>query len=99
MGICGYLVFTEDGATPALAARLTALPGCDVVRAERRDLLLLVTESTTADEEAALRETLEEMEGVSALVLTFGEIDPETPVGDPLGANRGKNRRLPVIDP
>ena len=88
MAICSYLVFAEDGATAVLAERLTALPGCDVVRAERRDLLLLVTESATSAEEAALRETLEKVEGIAALVLTFGEVDPETPLGDPLGASR-----------
>ena len=99
MAICGYLVFSETGAGPALAERLAALPGCDVVPAENRDLLLLVTDSQGADEEAALREKVEQVEGVSALVLTFGEVDPDTPLADPLAASREKGRRLPVFGP
>jgi nitrate reductase NapAB chaperone NapD len=93
MAICGYLVFSETGAGPALSKRLAALPGCDVVPAKNRDLLLLVTDSQGVDEETALRERVEQLEGVSALVLTFGEVDPDTSLADPLA----KGRRLPVF--
>ena len=79
MPICGYLVFTERGRRRALAERLAALPGCDVVPAENQDLLLLVTDASGPGEDEALRRTVTEMDGVSALLLTFGEVPAGTP--------------------
>ena len=75
MSICGYLVLAEPGAAPALAGRLAELPGCDVVAARAHDVLLLVTDSEGAHDDAAVRERVERMEGVAALVLTFGDVD------------------------
>lgn len=77
MTILSYLVLCEPGAAPGLNGRLAALPGCDVVSAQDHDLLLLVTESAGPEQDATLRERLQAMEGVSALVLTFGNVDPD----------------------
>jgi nitrate reductase NapAB chaperone NapD len=77
MTICGYLVLTEPGAAPAVAGRIAALPGCEVVRAQRHDLLLLVTETAGADADERLRARLESTAGVSALLLTFGQLHPD----------------------
>ena len=76
MAICSYVVLTEAGSAAALAERLGALPGCDMVPADRHDLLLLVTESGGPEEDAALRERLQAMEGVAGLFLTFGDLRP-----------------------
>jgi nitrate reductase NapAB chaperone NapD len=103
MPICSYLVIPEEGSARELTRRLGALPGCDVTRAENRDVLLLVTDTPGPDEDRALRETVEGMEGIHALVLAFGEIDPDTPQADPLADGRSKRRkrgrRLPVTNP
>lgn len=100
MPVCSYLVIPERGAAETLARRLEALPGCDVARAENRDVLLLVTDTPGPQEDRELRGTLEEMDGIHALVLAFGEIDPETEEADPLSAGRKpRRRRLPVVDP
>jgi nitrate reductase NapAB chaperone NapD len=98
MPVCSYLVIPEEGATEEVAARLGALPGCDVAPAENRDLLLLVTDTPGPEEDTALRDRLEAMEGIHALILAFGEIDPETHQGDPVAQGR-RRRRLPVVDP
>lgn len=101
MAICSYLVIPEEGRAGSLAERLASLPGCDVVPARNRDLLLLVTDTDGPDEDEALRSRLEGMEGLQALVLTFGEIDPETEEADPVARTRKrrrKDRRLPVVD-
>jgi nitrate reductase NapAB chaperone NapD len=74
MPICSYLVVPAVGEIEAVRTRLASLPGCDVVRAANRELLLLVTETADPAAEAALREAIERLDGVSALVLTFGEI-------------------------
>ncbi len=102
MPICSYLVIPERGAARRVERRLTDLSGCDVTRARNRDVLILVTETPGLEEENDLRERIEAMEGIQALLLTFGEIDPETPVRDPVsvGRNRREDRRpLPVVDP
>lgn len=90
MAICSYLVIPARGAAVDVAARLSALPGCEVVRAENRELLILLTESGSPEEEESLRQQVEAVDGIHALILTFGDIDPETPVGDPV---KGGKRR------
>jgi len=98
MPVCSYLVIPERGAAEQVAVRLRSLPGCDVAPAENRGLLLLVTDTPGPEEDNALRNRLEGMEGIHALILAFGEIDPETHQGDPVAQGR-RRRRLPVVDP
>ncbi len=78
MPICSYLVIAESGASEQVAMRLLALPGCDVAPAENRDVIILVTDTPDLEEERTLRETVEKTEGIQALLLTFGEIEPGT---------------------
>lgn len=101
MPVCSYLVIPEPGAGDVLANRLAALSGCDVVRAENRDVLLLVTDTPDPEADRELRDTVERLPGIHALVLSFGEVDPDTEECDPLTERRGKTRRrrLPVVDP
>ena len=75
MAICGYLVLAVPGAAPRLAERIAALPGCDVVTVPGQDLILLVTESTGPEEDAALRARIEALEGLAGVQLTFGDLD------------------------
>jgi nitrate reductase NapAB chaperone NapD len=96
--ICSYLVIPEDGASVLVAERLATLPGCDVVPAENRDVLILVTDTPGLEEESALRRRVEALDGIQALLLTFGEIDPDTTMGDPIKVGQ-HGRRLPVLDP
>jgi nitrate reductase NapAB chaperone NapD len=85
MAICGYVVLSKPGAAPVLAGRLAALPGCEVVTAPGRDVLLLVTDSAAAGDDASLRERIERTAGVAALFLTFGAVAPPAPARDPVG--------------
>jgi len=100
MPVCSYLVIPETGALEDLAGRLRGLPGCDVAKAENRGLLLLVTDTRGPEEDEALRRRLEGMDGIHALVLAFGEIDPEVGGSVSPGGERGsRSRSLPVVDP
>ncbi len=92
MPVCSYLVLPEPGGAPTLSRRLAALPGCDVTRSSNRNLLLLVTDTPSPEKDRELRSTLQNLEGIHALILTFGEIDPDTEEADPVGAGR-KHRR------
>ncbi len=84
MPVCSYLVISEPNAAQDLANRLAKLPDCDVIRARNRDVLLLVTDTPGPREDRELRERIEGLEGIQALVLSFGEVDPDTGEGDPL---------------
>jgi nitrate reductase NapAB chaperone NapD len=74
MVICSYVVLPAPGFADTLADRISSISGCDVVRATNRDLLLVVTEAEDAESNDALRRTLERLEGVRTLALTFGEV-------------------------
>ncbi len=82
MPICSYLAVPLAGEADGLSARLGALPGCEVIRATNRDVMVLLTETSGRAEEEALRSRLEATEGLAALVLTFGEIESEPQGGE-----------------
>lgn len=88
MPICSYLVVPESGARTRVREGLAALDGCQVVEAENRDVLILVTETPGLEEEEALRSRVESLEGIQALLFTFGEIDPDTELADPVKIGR-----------
>lgn len=92
MPICSYLVIPEAGASERVQARLARIPECEVVAAQNRDLLILVTETEGLEEEDDLRGTVESMDGIEALLLTFGEIDPDADIADPLAIGRRGSR-------
>ena len=100
MPVCSYLVAPTEGHREDVASALARLPGCDVVPAENRDLLLLVTDTADLAAEAELRSSIEAIPGVRGLVMAFGEIDPESTEPDPLAHSKKKKRRgaLPVVD-
>jgi hypothetical protein len=64
------------------------MEGCEVVPALNSDLVLLVTTTPDPTVDRDLRSRIESLPGVEALLLTFGEIDPDTPLGDPVAEAR-----------
>ena len=74
MPVCSYLVIAAEGEAAAVAAQLTRLRGCEVTPAENGDVLILVTDTAGAAEDTDLRDHLGEIEGIQALLLTFGEL-------------------------
>ena len=75
MKICSYLVYPVKGKLKALKRKLLLLPGCEVVPAENRDVLILVTETNGEAEETKLQQSLKEIKEVQFLALTFGSVD------------------------
>jgi len=76
MAICSYLVIPRPGETETLRRRLGAMSGCEVTPAVNRDLLVLVTDTPDRAGEETLRDRIERLDGIQALVLTFGEVNP-----------------------
>jgi nitrate reductase NapAB chaperone NapD len=78
MPICSYLVTPIEGKCDEAAERLRDLAGCRVTRAEQCDLLVVVTETASAEEECRLQEALNTIDQIQCLALTFGQIQPGT---------------------
>jgi nitrate reductase NapAB chaperone NapD len=84
MPVCSYVVFPQQGKAQEVARRLSEIPNCEVVPAENRSLMILVTDTETAADERALQQRLDSIEAIECMAITFGEVDPDSGVGDPL---------------
>jgi nitrate reductase NapAB chaperone NapD len=89
MPVCSYLVIPEPGSTEAVIARLGALPGCEAVRAENREVILLVTDTAGPQHEAELRSAMDGIDGILTMVLTFGDLEDGAPLVQLGGPSRG----------
>jgi len=87
MPIKSYLAYPVSGRLDELTAALRRLPGCDVVPATNRDLLVLVTDSPDEAAEEALGGALAGVTSLQALALVAGlgdeAIDPVPSVAAP----------------
>ena len=95
MPVCSYVVVPRQGRRDEVRRHLARLPGCEVAGATNADVLLLVTTTPSFDADMRLRWRVEQLAGIQALLMTFGEVDPETPVADPV--RRGRDISLPVV--
>jgi nitrate reductase NapAB chaperone NapD len=87
MPVCSYVVIPEPGATQAVQERLASLPGCETVRAENREVILLVTDTAGAEQEEQLRRQVQATPGILTVVLAFGDLEDEASLVQ-LGARR-----------
>jgi nitrate reductase NapAB chaperone NapD len=72
MTIQSYLVYPEPGGITEVQRLLEEMPGCEVMSAENRELLLLVTETATHQEQEGLEKRLYQIPGVECLALVSG---------------------------
>ncbi|HSG47181.1 MAG TPA: hypothetical protein VLA43_05105 [Longimicrobiales bacterium] len=84
MPVCGYVVVAGPGEAETTASALSRIDGCEVVPSENRDILLLVTCTASDLDDRDLRRRLDDVPGIQALLMTFGEIDPESPIAQPV---------------
>jgi nitrate reductase NapAB chaperone NapD len=77
MPIKSYLAYSARGRRDALAAALRALPGCEVIPAVNRDLLVVVTDTPDEAAEESLQEALARVELLEGLALVAGTGDAE----------------------
>ena len=95
MPIKSYLAYPVSGRLDELAAALRRLPGCEVIPAVNRDLLVLVTDSPDEAAEAALGLELAEVPALQALALVAGlgdgAIDPGPPISSARHSSGGRS--------
>ena len=75
MPVMSYLAYPVDGRRRELVDALTAVPGCHVLPADNRDLLVLVTDTPNDHAERDLQERLQGIASLACLTLVFGHGD------------------------
>jgi nitrate reductase NapAB chaperone NapD len=75
--IKSYIAWPSPGRAAELESSLLQIPGCEVISAENRELLLLVTDTPTESAEDALCRQLEQIEDLQCLSLVSGVTEKE----------------------
>ncbi|WP_428744966.1 hypothetical protein [Tenacibaculum sp.] len=77
MPIKSYLAHPHDGKKEELIQALSNLNHCDVIPAENKDVLVLITETETNAEEDILKQKLETISSLKLLAMVSGFNTPK----------------------
>ncbi|MFS4491648.1 hypothetical protein [Maribacter sp. 2308TA10-17] len=77
MPIKSYLVHPQEGKKMELANVLSEIEQCEVLPAENKDVLILVTETDSKQEEEVLKEKLDSINEVKLMALVSGFDTPK----------------------
>ena len=77
MPIKSYLAHPHDGKKNELIQALSSIKECDVLPAENKDVLVLVTETETKTEEDILKQKLEAISSLKLLAMVSGFNTPK----------------------
>lgn len=75
MPVLSYLAHAAPERVTALEATLAAIPGCEVYASDRRDVLVLITDTPSDADNDALHARLCALEDLAALVLVSAFTD------------------------
>ncbi len=75
MPVLSYLAYPVQGAKEELFNALSALDHCEVIPAENKDVLILVTDTPDDEKERELQQKLKELKLLQSLGMTFGHTD------------------------
>ena len=75
MPVMSYLAYPARGHVDGLEQELARLPGVECMLSERREVLIVVTDTPDEPAELALQERLRAVEGLEALVLVSAFAD------------------------
>lgn len=78
MPIKSYLAHPHDGKKDNLTEALSALEYCEVIPAENKNLLIVVTETNNLTQDEELKETIEAIGSLKLLALVSGFDTPKT---------------------
>ena len=77
MPIKSYLAHPHEGKKAVLIDALSNLENCEVIPAENKDLLILVTDTNNRLEEEYLKEKIEAVESLKLLAMVSGFDTPK----------------------
>ncbi len=72
MPIFSYLAMPREGAREALCTDLSSLEYCQIIPAENKDVVVLITDTPDEDRERSLQEKLKKLASLQSLSLAFG---------------------------
>ena len=72
MPIFSYLAMPREGAREDLCAELSSLKYCQIIPAENKEIVVLVTDTPDEDIERSLQEKLKNLTSLQSLSLAFG---------------------------
>jgi nitrate reductase NapAB chaperone NapD len=75
MPVFSYLAYPVQGAKEELLNDLAALDHCEVMPAENKEILILVTDTPDEEKEKELRKKLKDLKSLQSLGMTFGHTD------------------------
>jgi nitrate reductase NapAB chaperone NapD len=77
MPIFSYLALPKEGAREALCAKLSSLNYCQIIPADNKDIVVLVTDTPDEDIERSLQKKLSSIDSLQSLSLAFGYDDQD----------------------
>lgn len=77
MPIFSYIAIPATGAIDMLCAELAGLEWCEIIPAENKEIVVLVTDTPDADTEILLQEQLKGLKSLQSLSMTFGHNDED----------------------
>ncbi|WP_103069426.1 hypothetical protein [Aquimarina sediminis] len=77
MPIKSYLAHPHEGKKNELINALSAIDQCEVMPADNKDLLILITETENKAEEAILKEKIETIDSLKLLAMVSGFNTPQ----------------------
>ena len=77
MPIKSYLAHPMEGKKLELIKAISTIAQCDVIPAENREIIVVVTETETKEEEANLRQQLETIASLKLLAMVSGFNTPQ----------------------
>lgn len=77
MPIKSYLAHPHHGQKDSLIKELSALKNCEVIPAENKDVLIVVTETNDETEDSDLKEKIETISSLKLLALVSGFNTPK----------------------
>lgn len=72
MPIKSYLAHPLEGKKEALQEAISLLNGCEIIPAENKDVLVVITETKDDAEDIKLKETIETIKSLKLLALVSG---------------------------
>ncbi|MFQ5483915.1 MAG: hypothetical protein ACE5DO_01135 [Desulfobacterales bacterium] len=75
MPVISYLAYPKPGRKKQLFNDLAAIDHCEVIPAEKEEILILLTDTPDEKKEKALQKKLSELKSLESLGMTFGHMD------------------------
>jgi nitrate reductase NapAB chaperone NapD len=75
MPVFSYLAFPVHGAKMALVKDLSSIEHCEVMPAEKEEVLILVTDTPNEKKEKELQKKFSNLKSLQSLSMTYGHTD------------------------